>query len=257
MPEDILQHSTILVTRPAGQAEGFCRMIAEAGGRALLFPVIEIAPLEIREQEIQWLQSWHEFDMALFVSTNAVSQALTYINSSSPSPRIGAVGAKTARLLARSGLKVDLVPEQGFNSEALLALPELQSIEGWRVLLLKGAGGRELLREELERRGAEVIEIALYQRRLPQADPAAVCQQGRNGAIHLVTVTSVESLSNLLTLLASEGRDWLKKIPLLAGSARIAEQARKEGFHKILVATDPGDESMMKAVLQWKKENKA
>jgi uroporphyrinogen-III synthase len=252
-----LQSRAILVTRPAGQADAFCRYINEAGGEAIAYPVIEVRPIPIPEHEAEQLRNWNHFDLALFVSANAVHYALAHIDTRIPSPSIGAVGAKTANLLKEAGFRVDLVPEDGFNSESLLALPELQSLTARRVLILKGAGGRGLLRETLEERGAQVVEIDLYQRGLPMASPGAVNQKGRQGDIHLVTVTSVEGLANLQELLGPDGQRWLKQTPLLAGSARIAEQALTAGFSKIVVASDPSDESMFDAVLQWNKENKA
>jgi uroporphyrinogen-III synthase len=252
-----LQSRTILVTRPASQAASFCRLITEAGGEAVRFPAIEIRPVPISEHEAKQLKNWHQFDLALFVSTNAVHHALAYIKSTARAPVIGSVGAKTAELLTASGLRVDLVPEAGFNSEALLALPELQSLQGKKILILKGQGGRELLRETLIHRGGEVYELALYHRGLPEASPEVLNHRGQQGEIDLVAVTSLEILSNLQKLLGFDGQDWLKQVTLLAGSARIADQARAEGFRQIIVAADPSDESMFGSVLQWNKLNKA
>jgi uroporphyrinogen-III synthase len=232
-------------------------MLVDAGGQAVSFPVIEISALELTEHERDLLRSWQQFDLALFISANAVSHALHYVDTTGDYPQIAAVGAKTAAAIVRAGLEVALVPEQGFNSEALLALTELQSIVGWRVLLLKGEGGRDLLREELQRRGAEVQEIDLYKRCMPSVDPEPVNRQGSMGGIDLVAVTSNEGLSNLIKLLGKQGHDWLLKTPLLAGSSRIAEQADRQGFEKIIVAANPGDESMFRAVLQWNQENRA
>ncbi len=252
-----LQSRTILVTRPAGQAAGFCRRITEAGGEAIRFPVIEIRPVTLSEQQIQLLKSWQGFDLAVFVSANAVKYAMNHIDTSVPAPAIAAVGAKTALALSESGFQVDLVPEAGFNSEALLALPELQSLSGKKILILKGEGGRDLLTQTLSQRGAEVVELALYVRGLPKVRSEEIEQMGRQGEIHLVTVTSIESLSNLQKIFGVKGHKWLKQAVLLAGSQRIADRARSEGFREILVATDPSDESMFDAVLQWNEEYKA
>lgn len=252
-----LQSRSVLVTRPAGQAAGFCRLITDAGGEAVRFPVIEIQPLSLHDQQAEQLKNWRQFDLAVFISANAVQYALAYINNRGAAPSIAAVGAKTAQALIEAGYKVDLVPKAGFNSEALLALPELQALNGKRVLLLKGEGGRDLLTQTLSQRGAEVVELALYQRGLPKARTEELNQRGRQGSIHLVAVTSVDILSNLQKLLGVEGQGWLKQTPLLAGSTRIAKQARSEGFRQIIVASDPSDESMFSAVLQWNEEQKA
>lgn len=252
-----LQSLAILVTRPAAQADTFCRLITEAGGEVVRFPAIEIRPIPVSKYGANQLKNWQQFDLALFVSANAVRHAQPFIQSTASSPVIGAVGSKTAELLTASGFRVDLVPESGFNSEALLALPELQSLEDKKILILKGQGGRDLLRETLIQRGADVHELALYHRDLPEASPDALNQKGQRGEIDIVAVTSLEILSNLQTLLGSDGQGWLKRVVLLAGSSRIADQARGEGFSQIIVSADPSDESMFGAVLQWNKLIKA
>jgi uroporphyrinogen-III synthase len=53
-------------------------------------------------------------------------------------------------------LRATYCPAQAFTSEALLALPELRQLPGRRILILRGEGGREHLRETLRARGAEV-----------------------------------------------------------------------------------------------------
>jgi uroporphyrinogen-III synthase len=113
------------------------------------------------------------------------------------------------------------------------------------------------LTQTLAQRGAEVVELALYVRGLPKVRSDEIEQMTRQNQIHLVTVTSIESLSNLQQLLGVEGQEWLKQTGLLAGSQRIADRARSEGFREILVASDPSDESMFDAVLQWNEEYKA
>ena len=60
----------------------------------------------------------------------------------------------------------------GATSESLLDLPGFADLAGRGVLLVKGSGGRELLREALAARGAEVLDVAVYRREAvaPTAD---------------------------------------------------------------------------------------
>jgi len=47
---------TVLITRPRHQADGFCKLIETEGGRALRFPVIEIADVDnqtVLQQQIR------------------------------------------------------------------------------------------------------------------------------------------------------------------------------------------------------------
>ena len=84
----------------------------------------------------------------IFVSTNAVDYAYPLLPDQLPADvGIAAIGQATAQALDRVGLTPTLVPER-MDSEGLLALPGLQDIQGRRVLILRGNGGRELLAED-------------------------------------------------------------------------------------------------------------
>jgi len=77
------------------------------------------------------------------------------------SVRIAAIGKATAQALALAGLPVDLVPESGYNSEALLAMPQMQQINGQRYLIVRAKVGAKnsLLRCVAE---AQTLSIWTY-----------------------------------------------------------------------------------------------
>jgi uroporphyrinogen-III synthase len=58
----------IVVTRPREQAAGLARLVEAAGGKALLFPAIEIRALDCP-------LSLQEYDLAIYVSPAAVHHA--------------------------------------------------------------------------------------------------------------------------------------------------------------------------------------
>jgi len=79
------------------------------------------------------LKRLSEFDMAVFVSSNAVQHAMPLIRAVGGWPqsfRAAAVGQGTARELRAQGIADVLLPGDGADSEALLARPELQDIAG-------------------------------------------------------------------------------------------------------------------------------
>jgi uroporphyrinogen-III synthase len=170
---------------------------------------------------------------------------------------LAAVGARTAAALEASGLTVSLVPEQGFTSEDLLALPELNDVAGKDILIIKGEGGRQLIADTLTERGANVDEIAVYRRSLPNIDTGIVDGLIQKHAIDLIALTSVEIVENLVSLLTDTVGESLYDIPVVAGSSRISARARELGFRSVLQADDPSDESMSAAVLQWMKSDRA
>jgi uroporphyrinogen-III synthase len=238
---------TVLVTRPAAQCAILCAEIERQGGVALAFPAIEIQPLPAPAAE--------NFDLVVFVSVNAVEHGARLIVKG-PTTRIAAIGRATAAALAAAQLPPDIQPESGSNSESLLAHPDLVNAGGARVAIVRGEGGRELLRETFLAAGAIVETREAYRRVRPTVDSARLEQLESMWAtegVDVVTITSVETLSNLMDMLSERGRELLRTTPLLLASRRIMESARAAGLQgDALLAAGADDAAMIGALAQWR-----
>jgi len=235
-----LQGRGIVVTRPAGQAERLAALVSAAGGRPFLFPAIEIERLPERP-----LPRLEEFDLAVFVSPTAAECAFERIRHAGVA--VAAVGGGTRRALQALGAREVLAPENGADSDALLALPELNEVAGKRILIVRGEGGRELLADTLAARGARTEYLECYRRMLPHADMAPLIAAWDRGEIDAVTVSSSASLDNLITLL---GVPRLAAKPLFVNHARVAERAREVGIPEPVVA-GPGDDEAAEALVAY------
>lgn len=243
----------VLVTRPAQQATELCELIEEQGGRALLFPVLEIVAAEESPALLDLVDRLDEFDIAVFISANAVDKALSLILARRPLPahlQLAVVGNSTARQLQEFGMHADIIPTQGFNSEALLSLPEMQEVNGKNIVIFRGAGGRELLAQVLRERGARVEYAEVYRRTRPQADVSALLEELRQNKVQAVTATSSEAVRNLLEMAGKEGAQRLCALPLVVLSARIAQDARALGFKSVTAAKLADDEALAEAIVQ-------
>jgi uroporphyrinogen-III synthase len=232
----------ILVTRPRELAQGLAALIAEAGGEAVLFPAIEIRDPHDAAAARAALGRLPEFDLALFVSPSAVRKAFELLARPWPTgPRIAALGEGTRRELEARGLRDIIAPQAGADSEALLAQPQLGNVDGWRVLILRGAGGRELLAAALAARGARVSSVECYRRARPA--PGAMPA----GALDAACANSGATLENLVALL---GPARLRDTPLFVPHERVARIARAMGFAAIEVA-GPGDAQVLARLLAY------
>ncbi len=246
----------VLVTRPAHQAEGLCALIEQHGGTAYRFPVLEIreprdpGPLQAVAARLE------DYDLAVFVSANAVDCALDSILAARNWPstiRIAVIGHSSAAALQRHGVEADLVPARRFDSEGLLALPGLQQVAGQRVVIFRGEGGREHLADTLRARGAQVDYIAAYRRALPDVDPVPLLAHWQRGAIDVVVVNSAESLKNLVTLIGAAGQALLHRTQLLLVSERQVPLARQAGFElPPLLAANATDAAVVQALCSWR-----
>ena len=246
---------TVLVTRPAAQCAMLCAEIEGQGGSAIAFPAVEIEPVAV-----QATVAAADYDLVVFVSVNAVEHGAQQVIKSART-RIAAIGRATAAALAAAELAADIVPEGGFNSEALLAHPELQLTSGARVLIVRGEGGRELLRDTFAEHGMVVETREVYRRVRPNVDAAKVAEveaRWSDEGIDVVTATSIETLQNLQALLTEHGRQLLSGTALLVPSRRIVAAAVSAGLRgEAIVAAGADDASMIGALAQWRMRARA
>ena len=243
---------TVVVTRPAHQAQGLRELIEASGGTVILFPVLEIQDAEDTGAVRALIERLDKFDMAIFISANAVHKALPVMLARGPLPerlRLATVGEGTAKALQKYGRDPDLCPREQFNSEALLALPEMQQVRGRNIVIFRGEGGRELLAETLRQRGATVTYAEVYRRIKPATGPAELQDQLRRGKVDIISVTSNAGLVNLLELAGPAVQNILHATPLVVMSERNVEHARGLGFSgPIAVAKQTGDAGLVEAI---------
>lgn len=243
----------VLVTRPAHQAEGLCRLIEHHGGRALRCPTVAIREPRDWTPALAVLDRLAEVALAIFTSVNAVERALPAIDARGGFPprlELAAIGDATAHALRQRGAAHILRPETGFTSEALLALPRLRAVAGQTVLIARGEGGRALLADTLAARGARVLHAEVYRREKPAVDIERLMECWARGEIGAVVATSGESLRNLFALCGGDGQDYLRETPLIVASVRIQHTAATLGCHRLQLARDASDDAMLAALLR-------
>jgi uroporphyrinogen-III synthase len=241
---------TVIVTRPAHQAAALAAELRRRGARVVEFPALEIEPVVI-DATTRALLTADDFDWVIYTSANTVHHALLTL----PRPRsarVATIGAATARALADAGIRVDTRPRTRVDSEGLLALPEFAETRGLRILILRGAGGRELLRRELERRGATVRVGELYRR--VAAAPSSAALDGLAGALAdseppILTASSAEVLRACVRIAPEALQAALRDATLLVPGARVAATARELGWRGPLIEADSALDAAMIAAL--------
>lgn len=243
----------IAVTRPRDQAVQLVRRIEQAGGTALLFPLLDIAAVRDTRTLHEQISRLAKFDLAIFVSPNAVHYGIAAIREADKLPtglKIATIGQGSARALHELGIANVIAPDERFDSEGLLSMPELQDVSGLRVMIFRGDSGRELLGDTLRTRGATVEYAACYQRSKPQQDAEVLLA----AAPDAISVTSSEALRNLLQILDDKARQRLRGTTLFVPHARIAELAVQQGWQHVQL-TGSGDDGLL-AALQADAERK-
>ena len=241
----------IVITRPARQAAGLASQIAALGGKPLVFPSIVILPPRDRGPLDLALGQLASYDYAVFVSANAVEYGVGD-PAAWPKDLIAfAPGPGTAAALRAVGVPDVRLPRTTMDSDGLLALPQFAEAAGKSVVIFRGAGGRDVLRDALLARGARVVaQVDCYRRARPTASPAGLIEAWREGSIDAITITSSEGLGNLWAVLDGDGRRFFVATPTFVPHARIAEQARVVGLARVIV-TPPADEGLLASLLEY------
>lgn len=243
---------TIVVARPRRQAGAFVAAATGAGASCIPLPGLEIESLRLSAAERARLAP-DAYDWAVYTSTNAVEASLDQL----PPParcRVAAIGRATARALEAHGVVVHALPEGRSDSEGLLALPAFASLRGKRVLILRGVGGREALREQLQARGATVDVAEVYRRDAAPPDPSAIAALeaalAAGGARVVVAVTSVEVLDGLLGVLPPALAERVKACAIVVPGMRVEHAVRERRWRgPIVVAGSAEDAAMLAAVV--------
>jgi Uroporphyrinogen-III synthase len=243
----------IVVTRPAAQATRLVQLLEAAGARVILFPVIEIRTVADAAAARARLDRLASYDVLVFVSANAVEHGFVLRTHGASWPAglsVVAVGAGTALALRAHGVSRVLLPRERYDSEGMLALPELTDVAGKKVLIVRGVGGREFLGQTLAARGAQVDYAECYERARPAATGEPLIAAWEHRAVHAVTMTSSEGLHNLWTMLGERGQTYLRATPLFVTHERIAAAARALGLDDV-IAAPTSDQGLLETLVHY------
>jgi uroporphyrinogen-III synthase len=249
-PPGLLAGVAVLVTRPVRQAADLVRRLSALGAAPIAWPAIVILPPADTAALARVQATLDRYDLAIFVSANAVEYGVGDPLRWPASLTAFAPGPGTAEAMAAVGIANARIPATTFDSEGLLALPELDHVGGKRVIVFRGDGGRETLGDTLRARGATVDYVACYRRAAPSPSAAAsLVATLRERRLHAITLTSSEGLDNLLDALGSDARALLTDVPLFVPHPRIAAHARDRGWAAI--ATPGSDAGLIGGLLEW------
>ncbi len=222
------------------------------GGNPVLFPALEIEPVA-DAAGASLLDRLPRFDLLIFVSPNAARVAMPQIARHGGIPvrsKVAAVGQGTVAELKKSGVQDIISPRERFDSEALIGELSAMSLDGSRVLIVRGRGGRELLGDHLRARGAAVDYLECYRRVRPDRDMRELISgPGRDG-VNACLATSSNIVDNLFEMAGAAGRAWLCALPFFVSHPRVAATAFSRGARSVFVAGN-GDAALLAGVQTW------
>lgn len=210
-----LHGKVIAITRPEKQADELAKLISKLGGKPYVVPTVEIKPQRNKRLITQLFNRIldEQIGSLIFMSVNGVASFIEYLEEPElkakfleklDKTRIIAVGPKTRMELEKHGIKVNLVPQR-YSSEGILESFKKMDLREGTVAILRSNKSSGHLMRELEKLGAKVLEVPIYEC-TPPTDRSKVLvfiNDLLKGKIDVVTFTSSSAALNLFKI-ASE-----------------------------------------------------
>jgi uroporphyrinogen III methyltransferase/synthase len=220
LPPRPLAGVSVAVTRAREQASGLARQLSELGARVIEAPAIRVRTLPGPPLDPT------PFDLICITSANAVAPLFERLAGggrdarSLAGIRVAAIGDATAGALRERGIEPDLVPERAVAESLIDALGRLPVR---RALLARAASARDLLPAALRERGAEVVDLALYE---TIAEPLAERTLAQAREADYITFTSSSTVRFFLE--AAGGRDGLAARSRVVSIGPVTSEALRE-----------------------------
>ena len=236
----------IVITRPREPAGILARALEARGARTFVFPALEIEDIGATAELEATLAALPQAALAIFVSAHAVEKGLAAVRARASWPahvEVAAVGEATAEALRNSGFARVISPAGRHDSEGLLEVPRLQAVRGENIIVFRGEGGREHLKQVLESRGAKVAYAQCYRRVRPESDTAALLGAWDRGEVQAVSALSAGTLENFVGMLGGGAQGRLERVALVVPHPAIAQHRDARRFGRVLVS-GPGHEGL-------------
>lgn len=238
----------VVVTRPADKASELISSVAELGFEVRHHPLIEIRRFEDDDSAVsracrQKILDIDHYDAVIAISQNAAEAGFGWMDDYWPQMPVGlrwyAVGPTTAAVYREYDIDAEM-PVDRYDSEGVLALPSLQQVEGEKILIWRGVGGRETLASVLRERGARVDYAEFYERR--QIEWAeADWEKTLQGAPVLLL-----SSGQALDIAQQQIPDIATRVStIIVPSERVATYARQQGCTDVVVAASARNEDTL------------
>ena len=247
-----LSGRAVLITRPRHQSGTLADLIRRSGGEPIVFPTLEIEPVDPRPPMQAILERLSEFDMAVFVSANAVQHAMPLIRAVGGWPqslRAAAVGQGTARELRAQGVADVLLPGRRSGQRGTAGASGAAGRGRTAHRHFSRSGGRELLAETLRSRGAEVVYVECYRRPQANVGPGAAARSGRAWRAGRRSLGQCGVVAKSARHRGQRHRAANSTtLPLFVIHPNIAESARTLGFSTVIV-TETSDQGVVSGII--------
>lgn len=257
--QQALSGQRVLITRPAHQQPPLITGLQVRGAKTISLPLLAItAPSRGDQADVlrRQLLALDSYELLVFISSNAVREGCKAIDDYWPQFPVGldllAIGPSTAALAEElTGQRVRSAAG-GMTSEDLLELDSFTNIEGRRIGIFRGEGGRDFLAQQLRKRGAQVDYFDVYRREELNYEDIQVREALIESEPTLLTAMSgqtLQALRSLIDQLSEPQADKLLTLPVIVPSQRVRDLAAEMGFENPIAAPGADLDALLQALV--------
>ena len=250
----LLFGKTVLVTRAREQASVLTAELETLGAQCIEAPAIKLVPPESYDELDGAIEVLPTYNWLIFTSVNGVDYFFDRLQKSKRdsralgNARIAAIGAQTAAKLKEYGILADIVPLE-FRAEGIVEALTDRIEPGMSVLIPRALVARDILPEKLREMGAKVDVVPVYRTLTGDTDGNMLAEKLKRGEIDLVTFTSSSTVTNLLSLLGSQGIELLKNAKIACIGPITAGTCIELGIHPHVIAEEYTIKGMVKVIM--------
>jgi uroporphyrinogen-III synthase len=250
-----MKFTHVFISRPRKEAEELAEMLVALGLQSVTQPAFNFFSLDARSLQNE---IFNEMSLAgpdsllIFTSPRSVAHGLSQLPDNILfQARVAAIGPATAKALGDSGIRVNVTPQRGYTSEALLEFIADESSMSTAVqpfaFIIAAPGGRQKLLEGLKARNWRARLVMVYQPEPAELDRQTLKTLGDASGV-LSVWTSANAMKALSQRLPPATWFQLCQGDWLVISERLKRLARAYGPERIHLAQGPGNGDLLSAI---------
>ncbi len=236
-----LKAKTVLVTRPIERLSQLSEPLEELGARVIKLPTIKIS----RRPNIK-IDKLENFDWIVFMSQTAADIFLKRIKKIPKKLKIACVGAETANLVKKKGLRVNLIPVE-FSSYGLIKKFNKMDLRDQRILVFCSDKSNNILVKFLRRKAKLIKENILYRITSPKIDRIKILKDH----FDLIIFTSSESVKNFALACGASIKNIAKGAMFASIGPVTSDSIRRLGFKPRIEAKEYTIKGLIKAIKEY------
>lgn len=248
----------IIVTRSRKQSSDLCKSLKNLGADVIEFPTIDIIPVKNFNMLDDSINNIGTFSWIIFTSVNGVEIFFKRLFESNYDSRIlknikvAVIGTETGKALKQYGIIPDLIPATFTSEGTVEAFRHIKDeVKEKKILLPCSAIARDIIPSELEKLGAIVKIVPIYENVIPEYSEENINSYFEH-EFHLVTFTSSSTVLNLIEIFKKHKKEHL--ISTIKGASIgpvTTNTAKNNGINIVVEAKTQTIEGLTSSIIEY------